>query len=306
MALPGYSRYDDPLRVPKAGPAVQNLGGAMPNTAPLANRPPSAQGVRAATPGPATFAAPTPSPVGTPPAAVKPRTGTPTQIAGGFLRDAAQVRAGEPAPGTTPAPLTPAPQFAAPTPSPAGTPPAAVAAPTTPAPSGPGLYGRSGGTSAEAGSLEDSIRQFINKGMGGVTSKAFIDRSKAALGQAVEGQRAQNVNRINEDAIRRGLFRSGIPAEAAAATGVGAQNAFAQGLIDILNKAEQQDIAGRESAAGMAGNLLGMNRSWDQYEQQRADEQAARAAANRQEDTSFDYIDPDTGETYRLDESWFQ
>jgi hypothetical protein len=142
--------------------------------------------------------------------------------------------------------------------------------------------------------------------MGGVTSKAFIDRSKAALGQAVEGQRAQNVNRINEDAIRRGLFRSGIPAEAAAATGVGAQNAFAQGLIDILNKAEQQDIAGRESAAGMAGNLLGMNRSWDQYEQQRADEQAARAAANRQEDTSFDYIDPDTGETYRLDESWFQ
>jgi hypothetical protein len=113
------------------------------------------------------------------------------------------------------------------------------------------------------------------------------------------------VNRINEDAIRRGLFKSGIPAESIAATETGARGALSSGIADILSKAEQQDIAGRESAAGVAGNLLGMNRSWDQYQQQRADEQAARAAAGRTPDTSFTYIDPDTGESYQMDESWF-
>jgi hypothetical protein len=72
-----------------------------------------------------------------------------------------------------------------------------------------------------------------------------------------------------------------------------------------LSNAEKQDIAGRESAAGVAGNLLSSNRSWDQWQQQRADEQAARAAAGQREDTGFDYIDPETGETTRLDEAWF-
>jgi hypothetical protein len=138
-----------------------------------------------------------------------------------------------------------------------------------------------------------------------VTSKGFIDRAKGQLGSAVEGQRQQAVQRSDEDLVRRGLFKSGLGAEQAQAIGTGSQNVLSQGIADILSKAEQQDIAGRESAAGTAGNLLGMNREWDQYQQGRADDQAARAAANRTEDTSFTYEDPDTGQSYQMDESWF-
>jgi hypothetical protein len=141
--------------------------------------------------------------------------------------------------------------------------------------------------------------------MEGVTSKGYIDRATSQLGSAVEGQRQQAVRRSDEDLIRRGLYQSGLGAEQAQAIGTGSQNILSQGIADILNQAEQQDIAGRESAAGTAGNLLGMNREWDQYTQQRADDQAARAAANAPQDTSFTYIDPDTGESYQMDEAWF-
>ena len=139
--------------------------------------------------------------------------------------------------------------------------------------------------------------------MGGVTSKAFIDRAKSQLGSAVEGQRANAVRRIDDDAIRRGLFKSGIPAEQAAAAGTAAQGALSSGIADILSKAEQQDIAGRESAAGTAGNLLNANRSWD--EQELARQEAARARAAAGAPRTFEYIDPDTGEAFTLDESWF-
>jgi hypothetical protein len=141
--------------------------------------------------------------------------------------------------------------------------------------------------------------------LSGVTSKGFIDRSKSQLGSAVEGQRQQAVRRSDEDLVRRGLFKSGLGAEQAQAIGTGSQNILSQGIADILNKGEQQDIAGRESAAGTAGNLLGMNRQWDQYQQGRADDQAARAAANAPRDTTFQYQDPDTGEVFTMDEAWF-
>lgn len=283
--MAGLQQYQDPLKKvqPKIGAPVQNLGGMQPNTAPIANRPVAQPAVNKGTPGPSMF---------------------------GSIRQGLQPLIDRQKPQAAPVP-SPAPQLAAPVPAPVGTPPAAIAPPAAPAPAAPaasgGMYGRSGGTasSAQDGSLEDQLRSYITQGLGGVTSKAFIDRAKNQLGSAVEGQRAAGVRRINDDAIKRGLFRSGIPAEGIAAAETGARSALSSGIADILSRAEQQDIAGRESAAGTAGNLLGMNRSWDQYEQQRADEQAARAAANRQEDTSFVYIDPDTGEQFTMDESWF-
>lgn len=206
------------------------------------------------------------------------------------------IRAGEPAPGTG----TVTPPVAAPTPPPVNPVPAAVTPPA------PDLYGKSGGASAPAGSLEDQIRQVITGFTSGATSKGFIDRAKSALGSAVEGQRQQALRRSDADLIRRGLFRSGLGAEQAQAIDTGAQSTLSQGIADILGKAEQQDIAAKESAAGIAGNLLSSNRAWDQYSQQRADEQAARAAANAPRDTTFQYMDPDTGEVYTLDEAWFQ
>jgi hypothetical protein len=48
-----------------------------------------------------------------------------------------------------------------------------------------------------------------------------------------------------------------------------------------------------------------MNRSWDQYTQQRIDAERARQRANAPR--TFQYIDPDdpTGTVYEMDESWF-
>lgn len=49
-----------------------------------------------------------------------------------------------------------------------------------------------------------------------------------------------------------------------------------------------------------------MNREQSRYEQQRADEQAARAAAAAAGGPkTFTYVDPETGQSYELDESWF-
>lgn len=247
---------------------------------------------------------------------VTPPIGAPVQNIGGLAPNTAPV-ANKPVAPPAVREATPGPAPVAPAPAPVAAPVAAPAPAPLPAPipqapgassaaSVSGAYGRSGGVSpGTSATLEDQLRNYITGSMGGVTSKAFIDRAKQQLGSAVEGQRAQGVNRINEDAIRRGLFKSGIPSEGIAAAETGARGALSQGIADILSKAEQQDIAGRESAAGTAGNLLGMNRQWDMYEQERADRAAAQAAANRQPDTGFTYIDPDTGESYQMDESWF-
>jgi hypothetical protein len=180
--------------------------------------------------------------------------------------------------------------------------------PALPQGMGYNMYGSGGGTSAQtqAGSLESGLRDYITKGLGGVTSKQFIDRSKQQLGASTEGQRASAVNSINDDAIRRGMFKSGVPAEATAAAGRAAQGSFASGLADILKGAEQQDMAGRESAANQASSLLGANRSMDQYTQQRIDqERAQRAAAAANAPKSFTYIDPDTGQSYQMSEEDF-
>lgn len=183
----------------------------------------------------------------------------------------------------------------------------APAAPAQPPVQGLGysLYGSSGGTSSPKGTLEAGLRDYIQQGFGGVTSKQFTDRAKQDLASATEGQRAQSVNRINDDAIRRGLFRSGIPSEQAAAAGRTRQSAFATGLADIMRSAEQQNIAGRESAANQAANLLGSNRQWDLQTQSRIEqENARRAAAGSGGPKTFTFVDPDSGQSYELPADW--
>jgi len=134
----------------------------------------------------------------------------------------------------------------------------------------------------------------------GQTSEGFVDRARSALGSAIEGRRAQAGRRIDEDAIRRGLFRSGVPVEARAAANTSADSAFSQGLADILSQAEGQDIQGRQFATGQAGSLLGMNRAFDQNLQRRID--AARRSGGGGPGTTT-IIDPDTGQSYEVDQS---
>ena len=221
------------------------------------------------------------------------------------------IRRGEPGPGVLPPPpVAPqAPPPAVPVP-PAVNPPAprepirigTPTAPTAPAPAAPApdLYGREGGGGA-GGTLESQIRGALSGMFGGSTSKGFIDRAKSALGTATEAQRAQNVRRIDDDAIRRGLFQSGIPAELSAATGTAAQGSFAAGLADILNQAEQQDIQGRQFATGAATNLLGMNREFDAAAQARADSMRGGGSPG---DPMVTIVDPDTGQAYELPQSY--
>ena len=161
-------------------------------------------------------------------------------------------------------------------------------------------YGRSGGANAPEGSLEGQIRGALGGMFSGQTSQGFIDRARGALGSAIEGRRAQAGRRIDDDAIRRGLFRSGVPMEARAAANTSADSAFSQGLADILSQAEGQDIQGRQFATGAATNLLGMNRSFDQTLQSRID--AARRAGGGGPGTTT-IVDPDTGQSYEVDQS---
>lgn len=154
------------------------------------------------------------------------------------------------------------------------------------------------------GNLEGQLQEYIKQGLSGDTvSKDFINRAKGAVSRNVWGQQRAGEQAINDDAVRRGLYRSGIPAESIAGLRGKSQGAIASGVADILNSAEAQNIQGKQAAAGTGSNLLGMNRDWEQYQNQRADAAAARAAAN-QPDT-WDYIDPESGERVTIDNSWF-
>lgn len=250
--------------LPKTG-TVQNTGGLAPSTAPLSKRPVSTPGVRLDTPGP-----------------------TPMSNFGASLEGAA--------PGMGGPIVTPSAQAAQSRAS------ARKSGSQRAIKKFQGQqYGRSGGISKGTGeSLEDQIRGALGGMFGGQTSQGFVDRARGALGSAVEGQRAQATRRIDDDAIKRGLFKSGIPAELSAAAGNSAQGAFSQGLADILSQAENQDIQGRQFATGQAGNLLGMNRSYDQYLQSQIN-QAQRRGAGGPGTTTI--VDPDTGQSYEIDQS---
>ena len=151
--------------------------------------------------------------------------------------------------------------------------------------------------------LEGQLQNFLSGAFNGSVSPEFINRAKGDVFRTVQGQTKSATNQINDDAVRRGLFRSGIPAEGIANVQGQAQGAMARGVADILNNAENQNIQGRQNAAGVASNVLGMNRSWEQYNNERSDAAAARAAAGRPR--MFTYIDPETGQATEMDESWF-
>jgi hypothetical protein len=166
------------------------------------------------------------------------------------------------------------------------------------------FYGSQGGISPGTQStLEEQLRNIITGAANGANTQGFINRSANMLGQGTEAARATMVNRVNDDAIRRGMFKAGTTADRASAAGGYATGAFAKGLADILNGADQRDLAAREMAATQSANLLGMNRQWDATEQQRIDAEKARAAAAAPK--TFQYQDPDTGQVYTMDESWF-
>ena len=194
-----------------------------------------------------------------------------------------------------------------------GVPAAPTTAPTTPTPaptststsSSSGASGQTGVISPSAqGNLESQLQDYIKQGLSGETvSKDFINRAKGAVSRNVWGQQRAGEQAINDDAVRRGLFRSGIPAESIAGLRGKSQGAIASGVADILNSAEAQNIQGKQAAAGTGSDLLSANRSWEQYQTNLAEQRAARAAAN-QPDT-WDYIDPESGERVTVDNSWF-
>jgi len=256
------SNPNERMTRPRTGPPVQNMGGLAQNTAPISQRPVSAPGVRLGTPGPA-----------------------PGQIQGGG--------------GIAPLPsgpiVTPSAQQAQGRASARN-----AGARKQISKFSKQQYGPAGGISPGTGkTLEDQIRGALSGMFSGEDTKGFINRSRSALGSAIEGQREQAVRRIDDDAIRRGLFRSGIPADRAAAAGSSAQSAFSTGLADILSQAQNQDIQGRQFATGAATNLLGMNRAQDQYAQSQIN--SARGRMGGPGTTTI--VDPDTGQSYEIDQS---
>lgn len=195
----------------------------------------------------------------------------------------------------------------APAPAPAAAPPAAPTPTPAPPPGSSSSSGSSGQTGVLSqpaqGDLEGQIRDYLSGAFKGSVTPEFIQRAKEQVFRNVGGQTKAATGRINDDAIRRGLYKSGIPAEGIANVEAAGQGAMASGVSDILNSAEAQNIQGRQAAAGTAGDLLSANRSWTQYQDQKAAAEAARRAANAPQ--TFDYIDPDTGQVYQMDESWF-
>ena len=236
-----------------------------------------------------------------------PRRPMPVELPGAMTQPADPNDPGAGGGGVPAAPPPAAPPVAPPAPAPAAAPPAAPTPTPAPPPGSSSSSGSSGQTGVLSppaqGDLEQQIRDYISQGMSGSVSPQFIQRAKEQVFRNVGGQTKQATNRINEDAIRRGLYKSGIPAEGIANVEAAGQGAMASGVSDILNSAEAQNIQGRQAAAGTAGDLLGANRSWTQYQDQKAAADAARRAAGAAK--TFDYVDPDTGQVYQMDESWF-
>lgn len=303
--MAGMVRVPNPMEMmrtvqPRSGFPVQNQGG-MPRTPTTAPPKPfvTAPTVEEGPPGPA------------------PQPGLTTTA--GLPTGARNFGPGGPAPGgAQPVPL---PGGKAPTPGTSPTGPATATAPggappppPTPTPAPPPASTSS--TTRESGqtgvissspqapwNLENQLNDFLGQAFNASVTPEFINRAKQDVFRNVQGQTRAATNQINDDAVRRGLFRSGIPAESIANVQGQAQGAMARGVADVLNAAEQQNIQGRQNAAGVASNLLGLNRDWERWQTERADQQRARAAANAPR--TFRYQDPDTLEWYDMDESWF-
>ena len=279
---------------PRAGFPVQNMGGLPRTATPAPPKPFVTQPtVKGGPPGPAQRLDVPQTPFGQQPATTPttgPMIGLPPPGGLGKTAPAAPTFAPQP-----PAPAPAAPTPGAPTPTPLPPPGSSTTTDSS---------GQTGVLSPPAqGDLESQIRDYLSGAFKGSVTPEFIQRAKEQVFRNVSGQTRAATGRVNEDAIRRGLFRSGIPAEGIANVEAAGQGAMASGISDILNAAEAQNIQGRQAAAGTAGDLLSANRSWQQYQDQKAAADAARRAAGAPQ--LFDYVDPDTGQVYQLDESWF-
>jgi hypothetical protein len=300
--MAAYGQVPDPRQAmaavrPRTGFPVRNMGGMPQQPTPTPPRP--------FVPGPTVAAGPPgPTPTG--------RIGT-----GGFTG-----RPGAPMPSLLDASTPPGGGGAGPAPGVPGVPgiPPAPAPGGAPAPAPAPAPGTSTSTSTSSGSstqspvvspgtawnLENQLNDYLKGAFGGSVSPEFIQRAKGDVFRNVSGQTAQARNRLRDQLAGRGMLgggASGAYAGGLADIETGGLSSMSRGLADILNSAEQQNIQGRQSAAGTATNLLGMNREESRYQQQRADAAAARAAAGAPQ--TFTYIDPDTGQSYELDESWF-
>ena len=283
----------DPMRQfrqvqPRTGFPVQNMGGIprAPLTAPLkpfVTQPTVVRG------------APGPAPTGVVPPFRQPVDGI--QIEAPRPGPAAPVRGPLTGPVQAPAPVA-APTAAPPT-APTPTPAPPPGSSTTTASSG-----QTGVLSPPAqGDIEQQIRDYLTGAFKGSVTPEFIQRAKEQVFRNVGGQTRQATQRVNEDAIRRGLYKSGIPAEGIANVEAAGQGAMASGISDILNAAEAQNIQGRQAAAGTAGDLLSANRSWQQYLDQKAAADAARRAGSGGPEM-IPWTDPETGETIQLSPEW--
>lgn len=267
---------------PRNGFPVQNQGGIPRAAAPAPPKPFVTQPTVGAQPGPQ---------------ALPPLVGSNgnTGIAGGRVAQQ-PVSAPTPAPGTgTPAPAASAAPASASTSSSSG----AISSAYAPLPA------------PAQDSFEAKIRAAMDPALAGNTvSPEFIQRAKNDVFRGVSGQADQARKRLQDSLIGRGMGDSGMLQEGLGQIESGRMSSFAKGIADVLNSAENQNIQGRQTATGQALSLLGGNRDWQQYWQNRQDnlqQQAdARAAAGGGGPKTFEYIDPDTGQSYTMDESWFQ
>ncbi len=145
--------------------------------------------------------------------------------------------------------------------------------------------------------LEGQIGGYIKKALGGgagAWDDAAISRAKAGAKSAAEGQRMATINAGNEDLAQRGLYRSGLGARMAADASRGAGASYTQAVADTMNQKAAADQAARESAFQGALNFY----------QTKTGNELQRAQMNRGGGgggpKTFQYMDPDTGQSYDL------
>jgi hypothetical protein len=284
---------------PRNGFPVQNQGGMPRAAAPAPPKPFMTQPTVAPQPGPQAL----------------PKMASPTGNTGftgggaltslkGALESAPPPPAQAPAPGAVPAPaVAPAGVSTAPSSASSSSTTGAISSAYTPLPA------------PAQDSLEQQIRGYLtNAFQGNTVSPEFIQRAKNEVFRGVSGQAGQAANRLRDSLIGRGMSDSGMLQEGLGQIESGRMSSFAKGIADVLNSAENQNIQGKQQAGSQGLSLLGGNRDWqmqwqnrqDQLQQQadaKAEAAAARAGANAPK--TFQYVDPDTGQVYTMDESWF-
>lgn len=123
----------------------------------------------------------------------------------------------KPAASTTPAPMAPAAPSASPNPAPAGPPPAAFGSDT-----------------------EGRINTYLQKimsGEGTPFNPAVMGKLRGRLFAAANGQADTAINQAKDDAVKRGMFRSGLPTDAILAARAAAGQNYTKGEADLESQA---------------------------------------------------------------------